>query len=87
MNTEDNEQVTQKAKNLKNSKNFKKVGVSTDKTLKEIEADKKLLTELRTRRDKGEFVIIRNGQIVTREQLPKPDDKDQKEESNNTASH
>ncbi|KAL8565637.1 hypothetical protein ACOMHN_063468 [Nucella lapillus] len=54
MNTEDKEQVTQKAKNLKNSKNFKKVGVSTDKTLKEREADKKLLTELRTRRDKEE---------------------------------
>ena len=56
--------VLKKAKNLKNSKDLNKVGISTDKTLKEREMDKKLLAELRDRKGRGEDVLIVKGKIV-----------------------
>ena len=59
-------QVLAKAKTLRNSSHsdLKKVYVSPDLTPKERDANKKLRDELRSRREKGEEVVIRNGKIV-----------------------
>ena len=65
-------QVLAKAKTLRNSSrsDLKKVYVSPDLTPKERDANKKLRDELRSRREKGEEVVIRNGKIVDAKEVP-----------------
>ena len=67
--SETKRQVLTKAKTLRNSNrsDLQKVYVSPDLTPKEREANKKLRAELKSRRDEGEEVIIRNGKIVVAE--------------------
>ena len=58
--------VLSKARSLRNSRdeNLSKVFISPDLTPKEREVNKKLRDELRTRRNNGDNVMIRNGKIV-----------------------
>lgn len=58
--------ILKKAKNLKGSTKFARVGISPDKTLKERETDRKLRAELKLRQEKGENVKIYRGAIVER---------------------
>jgi len=52
------------AKNLRDSWNFKRVYINPDLTRMQREKNKKLRTELKLRREKGEKLTIRGGQIV-----------------------
>ena len=61
--------ILRKARNLRKSDKFKKVGISADKTLKERQADKVLVDERNRRREEGEDVVIYRGKVVTKQSL------------------
>ena len=52
------------ARKLRNSKDYKNVYINPDLTKMQREQSRKIRDELKSRRDKGESVIIRKGQIV-----------------------
>ena len=58
--------ILRKARNLKGSSRFSKVGISEDKTLTQREEDRKLRVELKLRKEKGEDVVIFKGAIIER---------------------
>ena len=47
-------------------KSFKSVDISADRTLREREAEKKLLVERRRRMNEGQDVVIYRGEVVLR---------------------
>ena len=67
--TEHKIKILKKAKNLKESRKFSKIGISSDKTLKERKEDERLRKELGERRKGGEDVIIYRGKVVQRETI------------------
>ena len=56
------------ARNLRNTNSYKKVYVNPDLTPMQRAKNKKLRTELKSRRERGEKVTIRGGEIVESEQ-------------------
>ena len=54
----------QKAKNLRNSTTFKNVYINPDLTIRQQKESKALRDELKKRRNNGESVVIRNGEVV-----------------------
>ena len=56
--------VLRRARNLKGSSKFAKIGIAEDKTLQQREIERKLREELKRRRGNGENVIIFKGAIV-----------------------
>ena len=57
-NTEEKKTVLKNARNLRNSKTFKKIGITSDKTRKELNQDQMLRNEYKERTTKGEEVFI-----------------------------
>ena len=55
-----------KAKELRSNSTYRNVYINPDLTPMQQEESKRLRTELRSRRDKGEDVIIRRGKIISR---------------------
>lgn len=60
----DKRRCLQNAKMLKNNSSYRKVFIRPDLTPSQVEQNKRLHSDLKTRRDAGEDVFIRNGQIV-----------------------
>ena len=73
--------LIKEAKKLKNHSTFKGVGLSFDKTRKELDQERKLKAELIERRNKGDDVVIHKGLIVLRETLTSTSRKDLAQDS------
>ena len=58
--------LLRKARDLRNTANFKQVYVNPDLTPVQQEQSKRLRRELRMRRDRGEDVVISNGRVIQR---------------------
>ena len=56
--------ILSRAKELRKSREFRQVFVAKDLTHEERERDRKLREELKEKRQQGESVIIRNGEII-----------------------
>ena len=70
---EKRDEILRKARNLKNSEEYKrmKVGISADKTLAERNKDRALMEEKRRRTEEGEDVVIFKGQVMLKEEATK----------------
>ena len=70
---EKRDEILRKARNLKNSEEYKKmkVGISADKTLAERNKDKALFDERKRRTEEGEDVVIYRGQVMTKDEAAK----------------
>jgi len=61
--------ILKKAKNLRGLAEYSKVGIAPDKTMKERMEDKKLRTELKTRKQNNEDVVVFNGKVMLRTEI------------------
>jgi len=75
-NTDSKNKILRKAKNLRDSTQFQKVGISRDKTMQERTEEKALLEERYNRKKTGEDVIIYKGKVVPRSSVGKPANKE-----------
>lgn len=68
--------VIRNAKSLRNSKdaNYRNVFINPDETYLQRIQSKRLRDEIKTRKQKGEDVVIRNGKVVPRNSLSKSQD-------------
>ena len=70
---EKRDEILRKARNLKDSEEYRKmkVGITADKTLEERKKDKALVDEKKRREEQGEDVIIFRGEVMTKDEANK----------------